>query len=99
MSPPPPRLREAADALGAIAEALSADLADLVPLGGPSTWLGPAADAHRDEVVVQSRRIEEVVFQLRRLANHLVNAASLAEAHEREVVEVRMHRYLLGVDR
>lgn len=99
MSPSPAHLRAVADALNAIADGLGADIADLLPLGGPTTWLGPAADLHRAGALRQESRVEQAVAELRRVHNQLLNAAATAEAHMREVADARERRYRRGIDR
>lgn len=93
MSRSPAHLRAAAMALRAMAAALAADTADLVRQGGLSTWRGPAAERHRAGALVQQRHIDAVVDELWRIANELVNTATVAEANEQHAVEVRERRW------
>lgn len=90
MSRSPAHLAAAAVALRAVATALTADFADLVPHTGPSTWEGPAAAAHRTRALALADDARAVAAELRDLARRLdERAAELVAVEEAAAARLR----------
>lgn len=75
MSRSPAHLRAAAQALRAMATALTADFDGLDHHSGPATWEGPAARAHRGRAAVAAFDAHAVAVDLRGLADRLDDRA------------------------
>lgn len=99
MSRSPAHLAAAAVALRALAAALSADFDGLIAHTGPSTWEGPAADAHRRQAIRSVDDGRAVAAEVARLADRLDDrAAEIIAADRAEAVRHRQRAALAGGD-
>jgi hypothetical protein len=84
-TPAPAVLRALAVDLRASAAAIDLDVEPLADRGGPSTWLGPAADAYRRDAAAMEDVGRSAADDVRRLADTLDRMADAEEAARAQV--------------
>lgn len=90
-TPAPAVLRALAVDLRATASAIDLDVEPLTARGGPSTWLGPAADTYRRDAAAMEDVGRTAADGTRRLAEALDDLADVEELARAETL-ARAHR-------